>query len=75
MSNADESYKQIMGLPPVPPAQERTAPERRESLEALFALVQSLPVDDFANSFLRERPLNASILEEEPHPAQNESAA
>jgi hypothetical protein len=60
----DESYEMIMGFPPTRLAAQRTPEERRASLERFFAMMEALPEDEFSESFMRERPLNISILED-----------
>ena len=65
MSYAEETYKTIMGTPPAAPAAERTAEERRASLDKFFAIMESMTDEELADNPLKGRPLNVSILKEE----------
>ena len=63
---ADAVSTDILGVPPTKPAAERTPEERRASLDKFFAIMASLTDEEQANNPLAGRPLDVSILVEEP---------
>lgn len=66
MSYADQTYESVLGFPPTRPAAERTLEERRASLEKFFAIMESLSDEELADNPLSGRPLNVSILDDQP---------
>ncbi len=63
---ADAVSMDILGAPPNKPATERTPEERRVSLDKFFAIMASLTDEELAANPLAGRPLNVSILVEDP---------
>lgn len=60
---SDAIYADTLGQPPMQTVFETSVEERRASLEAFFALMQSFSDEELAENPLAGRPLNVSILD------------